>query len=283
MVRYFKGGGESLAAAVRVARVKTGFDRVISIGYHGWQDWWLAGNLANENNVSSHLNITTHAGVPSGLYKTNIFCEHNDCEMLMDELIKCNFNIAAIIFEYARYTKPSIEWLKLIAKAQSKGVVIIADEVTTGWRYRLGGMHMDYMDVLVPDMVVYGKAISNGFPFSCIIGKKDVMKCFMDTFISSTYWTESIGMSAAIATIMELEKADYTERNIKQEFIEKALRDRLDAEISGIPGLLHYKIPNVTMQEWCDRMLNYGFLVTDNIYLSFAHDWDSIKAFVGFL
>jgi hypothetical protein len=90
-------------------------------------------------------------------------------------------------------------------------------------------------------------------------------------------------MSAAIATIMELEKADYTERNIKQEFIEKALRDRLDAEISGIPGLLHYKIPNVTMQEWCDRMLNYGFLVTDNIYLSFAHDWDSIKAFVGFL
>lgn len=283
MVRYFKGGGEALASAVRVARCANKWGSVISIGYHGWSDWWLAGNIQNERQVTSHLKIDTHNGVPDGLAGTNIFSEHNDHNMLLEILQNGNYEYDAIVFEYARYEKPTEDFLKALKSAQDKGIILIADEVTTGWRYRFGGMHMDYMDILVPDIVVYGKAISNGYPFSCVIGKKEVMSKFLDTFISSTYWTESIGMAAALATINELTKINYQERNMKQALISQALKDELNAEISGIPGLLHYNIPNMTLAQWCDKMLGKGYVVTNNLYLSFDHSWNDINAFVGAL
>lgn len=278
MVRYHKTGGDALAAAVRVARAKTGKDKVISCGYHGWNDWWLAGNLANTNGAQCHLNITTTAGVPGGLYQSNIFCNVNDPDMLMDELIKSCYNIAAIVFEYARYEMPSREWLNVIATAQKKGIVIIADEVTTGWRYCFGGMHKEYMDIFTPDIVVYGKAISNGYPFSCVIGKSDTMKYYTETFISSTYWTESIGMAAALATITELEKQDYAKRNELQAMLFADFKE-MGFDPCGIHGLMHYDIKNMT--EWCDTMIAKGFLVTNNLYLSFDHNIHNCNEFLG--
>jgi glutamate-1-semialdehyde 2,1-aminomutase len=136
------------------------------------------------------------------------------------------------------------------------------------------------MDIFTPNMVVYGKAISNGYPFACVLGDK-VMRCFEDTFISSTYWTESISMAAALATIRSLNKQSYCDRNAKQAIIGRALVEKHGAELSGIPGLMHYTFPDMTRQEWCERMLERGYLVTDNLYLSFAHTLTDIHEFTG--
>ena len=132
-VRFARSGGEAMAMAVRIARAKTGKDKVIFSGYHGWSDWYLATNLSNKNGLNEHLIPGLDArGVPAGLANTAIPFTYNSVEDF-EKKIKENPDAGVICMEGARYDFPSQEFLETVSRiAKKNNMIIISDEITSG-------------------------------------------------------------------------------------------------------------------------------------------------------
>ena len=201
MVRYARGGGEAMAVAVRIARAHTRRDKIAFCGYHGWHDWYLSANLSQEQALDGHLLPGLEPlGVPRGLIATALPFRYNHLEDLNAIVAKHESELAAIVMEPIRDQAPPPGFLEGVRKTASAiGAVLIIDEVSAGFRLITGGAHLRFN--LEPDMAVFAKAISNGYPMAAIIGRSAVMEAAQNTFISSTYWTERIGPVAALATI----------------------------------------------------------------------------------
>jgi glutamate-1-semialdehyde 2,1-aminomutase len=201
MVRYARSGGEMMAVAVRIARASAGRDKIAFCGYHGWHDWYLSANLAEDNALSEHLlRGLEPAGVPRGLTGTTLPFRYNRIDELKAIVSEHGRELAAIVMEPVRDTSPVkgfLEEVRLIANRI--GAVLIFDEITAGWRMNTGGIHLTYG--VNPDLAVFAKAMSNGYAMAAIIGRRDVMQAAQKTFISSTSWTERIGPAASLATI----------------------------------------------------------------------------------
>src|SRR3989338_8595865 len=144
-VRYAKTGGEAMAIAVRIARSHTGRDRVVFCGYHGWHDWYLSSNLITTENLKGHLlNGLNPKGVPKSLVNTAIPLRYNHLEEVM-QICTENSDIAAIIMEPVRNLEPEPGFLEGVrALATRIGAVLIFDEITTGFRSTMGGVHNQY-------------------------------------------------------------------------------------------------------------------------------------------
>ena len=209
MVRYARCGGEAMAIAVRIARAHTKKDIVAFCGYHGWHDWYLAANLADDRSLDGHLLPGLEpCGVPRGLTGTTLPVRFNHPEDLEAICDKHHNTLAAIVMEPIRDNFPEPGFIKTIRECtESTGAVLIIDEVSAGFRVRTGGAHMDLG--IKPDIAVFAKAMGNGFPMAAIIGNCNVMEAAQDTFISSTYWTERTGPVAALATIRKYLKYNY--------------------------------------------------------------------------
>ena len=206
MVRYAKCGGEACAMAVRIARGATGRDKVLFCGYHGWHDWYLAANLDAGESLDAHLFPGIEpAGVPAGLKGTAIPFPYGDIEALTERLDRNAGEIAAIMMEPFRSDEPPEGYLAAVRElARKHGAVLIFDEVSTGIRYSPGGVQP--FAGVAPDMAVFAKSISNGYPMGIVAGSRAVMEPAGRMFISSTYWSDPIGMRAALTTLRELEK-----------------------------------------------------------------------------
>ena len=98
-------------------------------------------------------------------------------------------------------------------------IVLIFDECTSGFRETFGGLHSKFK--VYPDMAMFGKALGNGYAITAILGKKDVMEAAQSSFISSTFWTERIGPTAALKTLSEMEKYDHGKSSLIMENIYK--------------------------------------------------------------
>ena len=113
--------------------------------------------------------------------------------------------------EVSRNIKPKSNFLKKIREITKKNnIILIFDECTSGFRENLGGLHMRYK--VEPDLAIFGKALGNGYAINAVIGKRTVMNSATSSFISSTFWTERSGPTAALKTleIMKKEKSwDY--------------------------------------------------------------------------
>ena len=281
MVRYARGGGEAMAVAVRIARAHTGRDRVAFCGYHGWHDWYLAANLAEDHALDGHLLPGLDpAGVPRGLAGTALPFRYNHAEELEALIAKHGDEIGAVVMEPIRNLDPLPGFLAQVRQICDRiGAVLVVDEVSVGWRLNTGGAHLIYG--LQPDIAVFAKAISNGYPMAAIIGTRDVMQAVQSTFISSTYWTERIGPAAALATIRK-----HRRENVPQHLcrIGQMVRDgwRVAAERTGLPitigGLVplsHFAIQHPEAQAaatlFTQLMLERGFLATKAFYTTFAH------------
>ena len=201
MVRYTRCGGESMTLAVRVARAHTKRDKVAFCGYHGWHDWYLAANLKEGDELEEHLLPGLDPlGVPKGLLGTALPFNYNDLDSLKAIMTSNKEEIAAIVMEPIRSIEPEPGFLEGVrALADEYGAVLIFDEITSGFRLNNGGAHLLYG--VDPDIAVFAKGISNGYPMGVVFGRESVMQSAQSTFISSTYWTERIGPAAAIATI----------------------------------------------------------------------------------
>jgi glutamate-1-semialdehyde 2,1-aminomutase len=245
-VRYARTGGESMAIAVRIARTFTGRDKVVFCGYHGWHDWYLAANVGTANALGEHLiSGLEPAGVPKGLAGTAIPFQYNQLDKLEKILSAHRNQIAAIIMEPIRNEQPLPGFLEGVKElAGSFQSVLIMDEISSGFRMNTGGAHMQLN--IEPDIAVFSKALGNGYPIAAIIGIADVMEAAQRTFISSTYWTERIGPTAAVATIRKHRHnnvGDHLMRIGKQvqagwhRFSDK---HNIPIHIEGIPPLSHF-------------------------------------------
>lgn len=290
MARYARCGGEALAVAVRVARASTGRDKIAFCGYHGWHDWYLAANLADDAALDGHLlSGLAPAGVPRGLLGTALPFRYNHLEEL-EEIVSENGNeLAAIVMEPIRNVEPQPGFFESIRSIASRlGAVLIIDEVSAGWRLITGGAHLHYG--IVPDMAVFAKAMSNGYPMAAIIGIADVMKAFQSTFISSTYWTERIGPAAALATIRKHRRLDVARHliaigtQIQSGWRAAATRAKLAITVSGMPPLSHFSFNYQDGQTirtlFTQIMLGKGFLATNAFYAAHAHQPDHVRSYL---
>jgi glutamate-1-semialdehyde 2,1-aminomutase len=281
MVRYARTGGEAMAIAVRIARAKTGKDKIAFCGYHGWHDWYLAANLGAEGALDGHLMPGLEpAGVPRGLRGTVFPFNYNKVEELKAIAAKHKGELAAIVMEPVRNYEPEPGFLEGVRElATSIGAILIFDEVSSGWRLTTGGAHLLYG--VTPDIAVFAKAMSNGYPMAAIIGIGDVMPAAQDSFISSTYWTERIGPAAALATIRKHRRCRAAEhlieigKRVQSEWKSLAEHHRLKISISGIPPLGHFSFDYANAQAiqtlFTQEMLPRGFLATNAFYASYAH------------
>jgi glutamate-1-semialdehyde 2,1-aminomutase len=287
-VRYARTGGESMAVAVRIARAHSKKDKIAFCGYHGWHDWYLASNLGDNSALDGHLiKGLDPNGTPRHLQKTAFPFEYNNIDQLK-EIVK-NEDIGVIVIETVRHQEPTDNFLGEVRKIADKiGAVLVFDEITAGWRLIIGGAHLLY-DV-TPDIAVFAKAISNGYPMAAIIGKKDVMDAAQTSFISSTYWTERIGPAAAIATINKMIKVklpEYVEKIgalIRQGWEELAKKHSLDLSFL-IPNALvtfsfNYENALELTTLFTQEMLERGYLATTSVYVCYAHTEDIVKEYL---
>lgn len=213
MVRYCKGGGEADAIAVRIARAYTGRDIALFCGYHGWQDWYLAANLEGEHVLDSHLLPGIQPrGVPGGLRGTALPFRYNDLASLEEQLERHRGAVACVIMEASRGASlPAPGFLEGVrALCDAHGALLIFDEVVTGFRIALGGAQERFG--VLPDLATYAKAISNGYAMGAVVGRREVMRIAGELFISSTYWSDAVGLAAALATLRELRRRDALAR-----------------------------------------------------------------------
>ena len=205
MVRYAKGGGEACTVAVRVARGYTGRDKVLFCGYHGWHDWYLAANLGGEKLDGHLLPGIDPVGVPRGLEGTAVPFPYGDLEALAALLDRHAGEVACVFMEPMRSEEPPAGYLQAVKElAHRHGALLVFDEVSSGFRVALGGAQ-EYAGV-TPDMAVFAKAISNGYPMGAVVGRRDVMQASERMFVSSAYWDDNVGITAALATLGELER-----------------------------------------------------------------------------
>jgi len=301
-VRFCRTGGESMAVAVRIARAHTGRDRIAFCGYHGWSDWYLAANLpeptVEEEPVDRGVDrLVGHllpgleaAGVPRGLAGTALPFAYNRLDELERIAGKHGSELAAVVMEPTRSADPDPGFLEGVHELCRRcGAMLVFDEISAGWRLHLGGAHLRYG--VEPDIAVFAKAISNGFPMGAIIGRREVMEAAQRSFVSSTYWTDGIGPAAALATIRKMQRVDVPGHvNRIGELFRDGLHELgrqhgVPVRVIGHPALLHiaFEHPDAAALGTLltVRMLERGFLTASSFYPSLAHEQRHVQAYLA--
>jgi len=287
--RFTRTGGEALAVAIRIARAATGRSKVAICGYHGWHDWYLSANLAEDNALDGQLLPGLEPrGVPRELTQTTMAFRYNKIEELESIIRQHGDSLAAVVMEPMRMESPNSGFLSEIKDmARRAGAVLIFDEVTVGWRYALGGLHLQLG--VSPDIAVFAKAMSNGYPMAAVIGTHAVMHAAQGSFISSTYWTESIGPTAALATIRELRSADVwpvirsASKRVAEILNDASQECNLPINLSQSDAMVIFSFKseegNVLKTLYTKKMMAAGFLASSAFYATFAHKGEVLERF----
>lgn len=289
MVRFARAGGEINSIAIRIARAATGKDKIAICGYHGWHDWYLSTNLNDDKNLDGHLLPGLEPkGVPRGLKGTTLPFNYNDIEQL-EKIIESNAGqIAAIKMEVSRNDGPENNFLHKVRELATKNnIVLIFDECTSGFRETFGGLHKKYG--VEPDVAIFAKALGNGYAISACIGRKEFMEAAQNTFISSTFWTERVGPTAALKTleVMEREKSweKITETGLKISERWKQLADKYELCITtwGLPALTGFSFQSKNALAYktliTQEMLAKGYLASNSVYVCTEHTDDIVNGY----
>lgn len=183
MVRFAKNGSDATSAAVRIARYFTRRDHIISIGYHGWHDWYIG-------------STTRSMGVPSAVQALTLSARYNDLSHVENLFEEVKGDVAAVILEPMNSVDPAPGYLESLRSfCSSNNILLIFDEVITGFRFAKGGAQELFG--VTPDLSCFGKGIANGFPISVIAGKREIMEGFKEVFFSGTFGGELLSLTAA--------------------------------------------------------------------------------------
>jgi glutamate-1-semialdehyde aminotransferase len=253
-VRYARTGGEAIEIAYQLAIEKRATFNIMQVGYNGWhiknkqKEFWRLDKINDIEDISDRPDI--------------------------------------LIFELARHEYPTMKTICRLNKWQREGTVLIIDEITTGYRFCNGGLHMSYG--LKPDICVFAKGISNGYPMAVIIGKREMIESGL--WISSTYWTESIGPTSAYYTIKKLEKCNYAflkklGQAMIQTWVTIARINNLDIRIGEVPEIANFKFNYYNHVEcktvFVREMLKQGVLATDQYYPNFSQKMKHLKRYMN--
>jgi glutamate-1-semialdehyde 2,1-aminomutase len=291
MVRYARSGGEAMMMAVRIARAATRRDIVAFSGYHGWTDWYLAANLADETALDGQLMPGLDpAGVPRGLKGTSLPFHYNRLDQLKAIVDAHRGEVGAIVMEPLRSEPPAPGFLEGIRDLATEiGAVLIFDEVTTGFRMTDGGIHK--ILGVNPDIAVFAKAMANGYPMAAVIGTAAAMEAAQSTFISSTNWTERVGTVAALATIRKCRRERVAAHLVRigeltmAGWTSAAEEAGLDLHVEGLPSLAHFAFrasDELTLTTlFTQEMLGRGYLAYSQFKPSFAHQPAHVEGYLG--
>jgi glutamate-1-semialdehyde aminotransferase len=198
MVRFGKNGSDATSGAVRAARAFTGRDRIACCGYHGWQDWYIGSTSRN-------------AGVPKAVRELTHPFPYNDLASLEKLLEEHPDEFAAVIMEPVNFVEPAHGFLEGVKHlALRHAALLIFDEICVGFHFGLGGAQKLFG--VMPDLACFGKAMGNGFPISCVVGRADIMRTFDEIFYSFTFAGEVSSMAAAMKVLDILEQTDALAR-----------------------------------------------------------------------
>jgi glutamate-1-semialdehyde 2,1-aminomutase len=287
MARLARTGGEANAIAIRIARAASGRDKVAVCGYHGWHDWYLSANLGGNEQLAGHLLPGLDPkGVPQILRGTIFPFTYNNYAEL--EALVQQHDIGVIKMEVVRNWEPEDGFLEKVRKlATSRGIVLIFDECTSGFRETFGGLHKKYG--VEPDMAMFGKALGNGYAITATIGRREIMEAAQSTFISSTFWTERIGPTAALKTLDVMERLRSWETITNTGLAIRArwqkLADKHGLRINhwGIPALAGFTFESQSALEYktlmTQEMLAKGFLASNSVYSSTEHSPEVVDAY----
>lgn len=199
---FLKTGSDATTCAIRLARAYTDKTKVMRCGYHGWHDWC----------------VEVKGGIPEKLYEDVHEFRYNDIDSL-EALMKEHGNETAAIIVTpvghplaAKMEEPEDNFLqKVQAIAKQYGVVLIFDEIRSGFRMSMGGAQKRYG--VTPDLATFGKAMANGYSIGAVCGKSEIMKKGeKDVFISSTFFPNSTSYIAALKTIEVLERDNVLDK-----------------------------------------------------------------------
>ncbi|MDT3696914.1 MAG: aminotransferase class III-fold pyridoxal phosphate-dependent enzyme [Ignavibacterium sp.] len=199
-IRYSRGGAEVVSGAVRVSRAYTGKNKVLCCGYHGWHDWYISVTDRNK-------------GIPQSIQDMTFTFNYNDIQSVIDSI---DDDTACVILEPFVFEEPKDNFLqKLRDVCTKKGIVLVFDEMWTGFRISLGGAQ-EFFGIKA-DLACFSKAVANGMPLSVLTGKKEIMSLFeKDVFFFNTFGGEALSLAAAKATINEMIEKNVQSQLAKQ-------------------------------------------------------------------
>ena len=230
MVRFTNSGTEATMSAIRVARGFTKRDKIVKFegAYHGAHDYCLVKGGSGAPCLPDSL------GIPVDTTKNTLTVPFNDEEALTELIEKEGENIACIIMEVVMgnigCVEPKDGYLEFLRKiTEENGIVLIFDEVITGFRLATGGAQ-EYYGV-TPDMTTLGKIVGGGLPMGAFCGKKEIMELVAPNgpvYQAGTFSGNPISVQAGLSTLKQLNKDFYTSLNKKGEFLRSNIRDIVD-------------------------------------------------------
>lgn len=269
MVRFLKTGSEAVSASIKIARSYTQREHIASFGYHGWHDWC---QVASEQDK----------GIPKCYKRLMHQFEYNDIKNL--EKILQKYKIAAVILEPYVFNQPKNNFLKEVIKVSHKyGALVIFDEIVTGFRTPQMSAQA-YYDA-IPDLATFGKAMGNGYPISCVVGKRKYMKELeKDCFVSSTFGGDLLGIVASLYTIDFIEKNNVIDHICKigtkfRNWFNILARDlEIPAYCKGYSCRTFFEFPSIVhkslfWQECLKRGVFFGYAQ----FINYSHTDDIIN------
>lgn len=258
-VLFAKNGSDACTAAVRLARTVTSRPIIVSSGYHGFGDWCVADDPAV-------------AGFPDGFKGHVASVALNDCEALAAAFERHSGNVAGLIVEPAHRLLPDPRFLAACrALTDAQGAVLIFDEVVTAFRLDLGGAQNHFG--VVPDLACLGKAMSNGFPISALVGRRDLMQALERSFFSMTFMHDNPAFATAKACLTHLietkalEPIARTGESLRQAFDNAARRHGLGARALGFAARLDLDFPTAGRLETAAQEKLFGSALLEHAIL----------------
>jgi len=302
MVRLMNTGSEATMHSIRLARAYTGKKKIVKFDgcYHGAYDYVMV-------SPGSSASTSAYDGNLVESMKQTLVVPYNDINAL-EKLVKQNKDIACIIIEPVLANMgliiPEDEYLnKLRRLTEREGIILIFDEVVTGFRLSLGGAS-EYFGVM-PDIMTLAKSIGNGFPLSAIAGKKDIIELLSPkgtVFQGSTYAGNPISVTAGIATLEKLKEVKndlYPKLSRFSDTLSNGIKDhirdlKLNARVNNISSMFQLfftggQIKNasnvrqsnqVLYKRLFDELLKSGIFIPpsqfETCFISYSHDDDDI-------
>lgn len=305
-------GTEAVLYSLRMARAYTRRKKIIRFEgmYHGFSDsvyWSKHPPIEQAGPASQPVPVPQGPGMPDGLENSLIILPWNDGELLQRTIRQRGEEIAAVLTEPIMCNTgcilPDPGYLELMRSlTRELGIVLIFDEVITGFRVALGGAQQYYG--ITPDLTVMAKGFGGGFPVAAVGGKKEIMQLVADGTVSmaGTYSGNGIAVSAANATLdVLMTPGIYDDLYSRSERLMLGIRDRLtlagfEIEVVGLGPLFQVWFSDSPIRNyrdavhharkdrfrvWWEEMMKQGVLfhpdAFENLFVSFAHDDSDVE------
>jgi len=278
---FGKNGADMTLYSIMVARAKTGRDQIIRLkgGYHGTAPW---------------AQSPDHNGITFSDVKDIVMGEWNDYDALEKYVMEHKGEVAGIIS--TPYHHPTFEdnampedgyWQKVENLCKNEGIVLIVDDVRTGFRLDMGGSN-EYFG-FKPDLIAFCKALGNGYPISALVGTKDMINAASNVFHTGSYWFSAEPMAAAIATLREMKRTNSVQKmfdigtKLNSGLKELAKEHGYNLKITGHPSMAYYRLtddPTLMLhQRWCGEATKRGAYFTShhNWFVSAAHTNEDVE------